>query len=186
MRGAADHIQIGELLSPSECSDIVALFDDMRFKANDRLFDVVASQYIRDTEIAWLRQDQDNESLFNRIRSAIDECNKENFGFDVWLDKFDSMQFAEYSFGQKYLWHKDYGQGEISGRKLSICIQLSEDESYTGGELQIFRSEDNIAAASRRIGDAIIFPSHVTHRVTPIRSGLRYSLVAWINGPPFR
>mgnify|MGYP001177870175 CR=1 FL=1 len=34
-------------------------------------------------------------------------------------------------------------------------------------------------------GSAILFPSTVTHRVTPVIKGTRYSIVVWFAGPPF-
>ena len=36
------------------------------------------------------------------------------------------------------------------------------------------------------IGNAIVFPSYIAHRVLPITSGMRHALVAWIHGPAFR
>ena len=36
------------------------------------------------------------------------------------------------------------------------------------------------------MGTAIIFSSTTRHRVRPIKSGKRISLVGWYGGPPFR
>jgi PKHD-type hydroxylase len=36
------------------------------------------------------------------------------------------------------------------------------------------------------VGNAIVFPSYIAHRVLPITSGMRQALVAWIHGPAFR
>ena len=35
-------------------------------------------------------------------------------------------------------------------------------------------------------GDLIVFPSHLWHRVRPVTSGKRLSLVVWFIGPPFK
>ena len=35
-------------------------------------------------------------------------------------------------------------------------------------------------------GSIIIFPSHVWHRVKPVTKGVRYSLVVWHLGYPFK
>ena len=40
--------------------------------------------------------------------------------------------------------------------------------------------------ASARRGTAIVFPAFEYHRVRPLRSGTRRSLVSWVSGPPFR
>ena len=37
-----------------------------------------------------------------------------------------------------------------------------------------------------QMGDAIIFPSTTRHRVRPLKSGKRISLVGWYGGPAFR
>ena len=35
-------------------------------------------------------------------------------------------------------------------------------------------------------GTMIVFPSYMWHRVRPVTSGVRKSLVLWIQGPPFK
>jgi PKHD-type hydroxylase len=35
-------------------------------------------------------------------------------------------------------------------------------------------------------GSIVVFPSHVWHRVKPVTSGTRYSLVVWSIGDPFK
>ena len=39
--------------------------------------------------------------------------------------------------------------------------------------------------ASKVKGTIVVFPSFVWHRVTPVTSGTRYSLVNWLQGRPF-
>ena len=69
-----------------------------------------------------------------------------------------------------------------STRKLSLVVQLTDPCQYSGGELVVFPDEH----ASRAIGSVTFFPSFLTHRVTHVSSGTRYSLVAWTTGEPFR
>jgi len=35
-------------------------------------------------------------------------------------------------------------------------------------------------------GTMIILPTYVVHRVKPVTSGIRYSLIGWIGGPHYR
>jgi PKHD-type hydroxylase len=35
-------------------------------------------------------------------------------------------------------------------------------------------------------GSIVVFPSHVWHRVKPVTKGIRYSLVIWNLGYPFK
>ena len=64
---------------------------------------------------------------------------------------------------------------------LSISVQLSGSEEYEGGDLQFEVGSDEIAAAQDP-GSVIFFPSYIRHRVTPVTSGVRYSLVQWVSG----
>ena len=35
-------------------------------------------------------------------------------------------------------------------------------------------------------GDLVVFPSFIEHKVAPVTKGVRYSVVAWYGGPPFK
>lgn len=70
-------------------------------------------------------------------------------------------------------------------RKLSLVLQLSDPGDYEGCALEI-RAGSNIDVAPLERGAVIAFPAYVLHRVTPIRSGRRTSLVSWISGPLLR
>ncbi|CAE7170781.1 unnamed protein product, partial [Symbiodinium microadriaticum] len=96
-----------------------------------------------------------------------------------------TMEFMQYSIYAAsdlggYSWHEDVGfHSETASRALSVSVQLSEGAAYEGGDLQ-FRFGGNDVNASRDAGQAIMFPSHVTHRVTPVTRGERHSLVLWL------
>jgi len=113
-------------------------------------------------------------------------ANNDYFHYD--LDHFDSgIQATKYQEGQEYNWHTDTGEGDGIGklpRKLSMSFVLGED--FEGGELDIFYPSDHqIFSHNLKPGTVCIFPSWVSHRVKPVTSGIRYSLVAWMNGPDF-
>ena len=48
--------------------------------------------------------------------------------------------------------------------------------SFAGGVLTIAETE----SFDLDIGDAVVFPSHMLHTVSPITSGERFALAAWI------
>ena len=81
-----------------------------------------------------------------------------------------------------YNWHIDLGQNEASTRKISISITLND--SHEGGELLFF--SDHLYKIKMPLGKCIAFPSFLSHKVMPVRSGIRWALVAWISGHPFR
>jgi len=63
-------------------------------------------------------------------------------------------------------------------------VQLSNPADYEGGEFEFLLVTDELGPRSR--GSLIAFPSYLAHRVRPVTSGTRLSLVSWIGGPPFR
>jgi|TARA_B100000035_G_C20991540_1_gene550410 PKHD-type hydroxylase len=72
-------------------------------------------------------------------------------------------------------------------RKLSFSLQLSDHDSYEGGNLQFMSDGSHrIYNAPRKKGTVIIFDSRIRHRVSKVRSGRRESLVGWVNGPRWR
>ena len=73
----------------------------------------------------------------------------------------------------------------ISNRKLSITVQLSDSLEYEGGELQ-FMINQHIMTAPKEKGTAIICPSFALHHVTPVTKGSRKFIVGWIRGPPYK
>ena len=62
---------------------------------------------------------------------------------------------------------------------VSITVFFSEPDSYQGGELVI---EDTYGQQSVKLkaGDAILYPSTSTHRVTPVTKGRRLASFFWI------
>ena len=138
---------------------------------------------IRDSSLKWLTPGEEFNWVFHRIYGAVNEANK-YFKFD--LRGFKAIQIARYDVGGHFnTWHSDMGLGMSSLRKLSISVQLSGPEDYDGGKLEFQVLQDELQHSKER-GTTILFPPYMTHRVTPVTRGTRWSLVAWIMGPPFR
>ena len=90
-----------------------------------------------------------------------------------------------------YKWHCDTGNtdllNECESRKLSISLLLSNPDEYEGGEFQLqLCGRSDMITMKPPLGHAIIFPSTSVHRVRPVKSGRRVSLVGWYGGPNFR
>lgn len=78
--------------------------------------------------------------------------------------------------GGFYDWHVDFGDGLIAARrKLTMVVQLSQADSYVGGDFET-NADGVVRQASRQIGSALCFPGFVLHRVAPVTEGERYSL----------
>jgi PKHD-type hydroxylase len=141
----------------------------------------------RSAELSWL-QPRDAGWVFERLRQAVEQLNERWFGFDL-AGFHDPLQLTRYSADQRgqYDWHTDRGT-YINGnppRKLTVVVQLSESNVYEGGDLELLFGREPLRV-DRTQGGLHVFPSFVLHRVTPITSGTRLSLVGWIVGPRFR
>ena len=138
---------------------------------------------VRKSHVSWLTPSPETEWLFRRISDAVNQANEEVFKFDLF-GMVDGIQYGEYrNDGGHYQWHLDSWHG-IYPRKLSVSVQLSPDDAYSGGDLEL--NVGNIEQASRSQGSMTLFPSYRLHRVAPVTHGLRCSLVTWIAGPAFK
>lgn len=122
--------------------------------------------------------------IFERLARTAIEQNTHWFNFDLH-GLNEGLQLAKYDETDQFNWHMDYGGGPASTRKLSISVQLSDQSEYEGGDLQ-FMINDKHYNMPRNAGTVIVFPPYMLHRVTPITSGTRMSLVGWVHGTPFR
>ena len=55
---------------------------------------------------------------------------------------------------------------------------LSSKDDYEGGEFQVMMG-NKMFSYKMDVGEAIVFPSDCLHRVRPLKSGKRVSLVGW-------
>ena len=169
-----------------ECKDIVRLGEEQEGQSAS-VSDTGISEgstvveKLRKSRVAWLNREPRTKWIFDRIDAVVKEVNGA-YKFD--LSGYNLIQIARYSEGDYYDWHLDIGKKLSSTRKLSITVQLSDPADYDGGELELFSfTREN---PTRNIGSIIVFPSFLTHRIAPVTRGVRWSLVAWVNGPPIR
>lgn len=138
--------------------------------------------HLRDSRIATIPPNPETQWIFQKIQAAVLTANQlysyELAGFR------EGLQVATYTNGGHYGWHLDIGKSGMSTRKLSVSVQLTDAHEYQGGDLEFLCVENPNVPKS--VGSMIIFPSFLPHRVAPVTSGTRKSLVAWIHGPSFR
>ena len=141
------------------------------------------SEY-RVSDISWIDETEETAWIYEKIANYAKIANKEMWNFDIWNFQ-DPLQFTKYyGNGGHYDWHVDLGPG-ISNRKLSCVLQLSSPEEYEGGVLQM-NPGGNTIEVPKGYGTLCFFPSFLLHRVTPLTSGVRKSLVTWLCGANFR
>src|ERR1700722_13479502 len=139
---------------------------------------------VRVARVAWIKRGPQAEWLHGRIEKAVLEMNSRLYKYDLDGLK-ESFQYSVYKSaeGGHYNWHVD--TCKTVERKLSLTLQLSEPWSYEGGDLLLQAGEGTFTANKTR-GALVVFPSYMLHRVTPVTSGIRKSLVIWVAGPPYR
>lgn len=141
---------------------------------------------VRDSKIKFLESSkQEFEWVFRRMTDIVTEMNSRFFKFD--LHQIQNLQYTTYGVGGYYDKHVDmlYSASQSNHRKLSFSIQLSDSDSYEGGDLLIHTGLEPYVA-TRKKGSAIFFPGYVLHEVTPVTKGERHSLVGWVVGPRLR
>lgn len=167
------------LFSPEECARIVGQCESRALHAGQVSQE---RENYRKASAAWIRPDDDTLWIYHRISSMVAKLNAwyryELYGF------LEPLHFVRYDPGGKFDWHLDCGGDRTCTRKLSVTIQLSAPGDYAGGGLE-FCPQGELHRA-RYHGAAIVFPSTLAHRVTPVSQGVRRALVAWIHGPSFR
>lgn len=166
----------------------------------------VASKIIRSSNIKWIENSKKSNWLYEKLADRINIVNSENYGFI--LKYFEDIQFTEYKSAEfdHYRSHTDSDskfslENYNDIRKLSFSIQLSDPESYSGGELKIYlpqiiqekksqiknlyekENNSNFFIAEKKKGSLTFFPSDYYHEVMPVTEGVRFSLVGWVSGP---
>jgi PKHD-type hydroxylase len=176
-----NHVEYVEYLSPPECQAVIELGRDAPEQDATITAGGVIHKGTRDSRIHWIECNNKTLWLWNKLASLANMANKNYFCFDL-LGFRECAQFTCYDGeGAHYDWHMDYGIGHMSQRKLSITIQLTDPSTYEGGDLELFYRSLPVKA-TKGVGTAVVFPSYTMHRVTPIISGVRESLVIWVSG----
>ncbi|WP_439129170.1 2OG-Fe(II) oxygenase [Polaribacter sp.] len=179
-----DYIHYRGLFLPHE------IYKILTFSEEDKIIKATLSgkddynDELRKSSVMFIDNVPENNWIYNKLANLAINCNNERYWFDL-LGFHQELQLTRYSEGDFFDWHLDFGAGEISARKLSMTIQLSDSDAYEGGDLQ-FMINNKIVNAPREKGTIIIFPSFVMYRVTPITKGTRQSIVGWVSGPPYR
>jgi PKHD-type hydroxylase len=139
---------------------------------------------VRNSFVSFFYPNKRTEFVFQRLTTLIHDTNSTYFKFDLSSIE-QGLQFTRYSApGQHYDWHidRDYN---MTTRKLSVVIQLNSPDDYSGGDLELMLGATPTSIPKQR-GLITFFPSYTLHRVLPVTDGTRYSLVCWVNGPPFK
>ena len=181
-----------EKISPEVCQLIIDLAKGQKF------FD--AGVVFPDSEGVGIDKDRrigkhnfnNQQWVYDLIWPYMEEANKEaEWNFEI--SSAEDYQVAKYEVGDHYKTHmdsigthstrylaKDNPHLHNKTRKMSMSLILNDD--YEGGDLILFSTR----IPKQETGSMIFFPSFLSHEVTPVTKGTRYSLVMWFLGNPWR
>jgi len=181
-----------EIFSPEECQGIIDSIDQKAWKEGLVGGHGRPGEFLEKPEARSCREQQlpiqSNGYPINRICAELCQANSDGWKFELSGIVGDDMPFVmRYDAdGRGHNdWHVDLGQAVNASRKLAFTVQLSEADSYEGGDLTFHNMnlDNNVV---RKIGTMTVFPTYWLHRVAPVTQGVRYAAVGWMHGPSFR
>lgn len=126
-----------------------------------------------------------SDEINNNIKQTVFSIHEQflKSKYNSLLKQIEIPQLLSYGIGGKYDEHndcEDWINGKLQkivSRDITMIWYLNDD--YEGGELEFTQLQ--LTFKPKR-GDMIIFPSYYefTHKVHPVTSGLRCSLVTWL------
>ena len=189
----ADHSH----LSNMELDKLVELFQTNKHEEAKIGDGGTVNHSVRQSNLLWFDDEFMSRNncydIHKKITNRVDELNHLVFKLDLLY--IEPFQLTEYTSNQKgfYNYHIDANPvTQNLTRKLSFVIQLSDASEFQGGDFCTINAEGKEFNVSQerpdlmKKGSIIVFPSFIPHKVTPVTSGTRYSLVGWCNGPRFR
>ena len=172
-------------LTKSQCEDLINYFEQNQSQDSE-----LAGQYDKNIMNKEVRNTEEmiytDEKMLSKIKMVLELSNISTYHYNI--QEMSSVKLLKYGVGGRYKWHTDCGAKETSTRKLTAIIQLSDENDYQGGDLEFGitdKTGQNNYTATRKQGSIIIFPAFLSHRVTPITEGKRYSMLSWMLGDTF-
>ena len=156
-------------------------------------YNIAVMQKVRQCKSCFLDYNKELDNLFGTL---VEDFNRNYSGWNYDIHFLEAIQLSHYSEGNFYDWHVDtlakpIINNDVSyNRKVSATFFLNDPEEYEGGEFDLEvrgpNAEERFDTIKLPKGSIVIFPSDRWHRVRPVTSGVRKSLVIWFQGPSFR
>ena len=170
---------VENFLSENECKRIVENYSTLvepvltgeRLDNQGNAISQDISDYHRKTDICIFT----DNNLRNRILNKLVE--NSNFKLSN-INKEESFQFLRYKETGHFAWHND-----LTSSKEFMTAIIYLNNNYDGGNLQ-YRENKEIKTFLKDTGSLVIFPASLSHKVTKVTKGIRYSIVTWIYNKP--
>lgn len=184
----ATHKIFTEVLDSKTCDEIIECAKKIKLNKATVTKEKIYKPNFRKANICFIPKDnEDFSTVYKYLDNFFHDANSEFFGLN--LIRMQNLQFSEYD--STYQGHFDFHRDTIIEsksfyqRKLTLCVQLSDPLTYEGGNFELAYTMTDKEDLRKR-GTIIIFPSLFYHRITPVTKGIRYSLVAWYEGPKWQ
>ena len=186
-----EYFEANNILTEEEIQKIIDLGESLNPKEGEIYKQ--GKTKARNSHISFISNNLENRWIYDKFIAAIKLTNKAA-NWNMHHSEIEKLQFTKYGPGQHYDWHTDqhvepYPNGLT--RKMSFSCLLNDD--YEGGNFLIETRVKPVVPYEKRIHTilpkknlTIFFPSFMFHKVEPVTKGIRYSLVGWICGTPFK
>lgn len=176
-------IWIYEKTIPDEiCDYIISSLKDNEYDKG-RINSTNINEKVRNVLVQYIPQSNWISSLVHYYGF---DANKSNFNYAI--GDVSAAQFLKYEPGMFYRVHADTSynpDNEGYYRKLTVIVNLTDPSDFEGGEFVLFNDGLTPIRLKAEKGTVFVFPSYLNHKISPIKEGIRYSIVGWIMGPPF-
>ena len=175
-------------LSVEQCNEVIsyAIGDPEPAQCNYGF-----NPHLRSANVWWLKTTDEKYSwLYDRLLHLAAILNERHFHFNI-QGACEAIQLTRFNEGDHFsARHMDRMPGDYNGsnlpRKFTLAIPLSERSEFGGGDFEFDVGGNEMIVPAQERGTLLTFPSFVLHRVTPVTSGVRWSLVLWLGGPSFK
>jgi len=158
-----------DIFTVEEINKIIKLGDSLVFeKAKIGVGD---KPKVRQSEISWIHPPSMAQWMINKIVKIFEQ--------GPLYKAIQDLQYTVYSKGGHYDWHTDLLKHKVFAERVNVAVlQLSNVSDYTGGILEIDDGQ-KIVSVKKKKGMITSFSIGMRHRVTPVKSGIRKTLVMW-------
>lgn len=134
--------------------------------------------------LTWLGE-ENRAYTVNRVHSVVSHINKkEALQFDLSNDIFH--QIVRYEKDDHFdNWHIDLLSKQPERKYTMVCLLSEPGVDFEGAEFKLWGASHQRVSEMRK-GDAIIFPTYLCHKLTPVTSGTRYVIICRVMGNRFK
>jgi predicted 2-oxoglutarate/Fe(II)-dependent dioxygenase YbiX len=123
-----------------------------------------------------------SEIITKKLANFVDTFNRKYFNFII--DEISDFRVIALRQNEKIEEHVDLtGSVENSSRKITIIVNLSHENIFRGGNIQLKNLFDKVP---NKTGGIVIFPSYIPYKIEEVVQGTKFMLILWAYGLSFR